>query len=215
MERQVTVHLQRGQTVGHGPVREGAARLRGHEGGGPQAVTAEVLGAAVEEVEAEAGVVVRVEVMAAHEVRRVGAVVHDRVDVVRVVAHVDLDQKPLGIEGHDRLLVAREAHVEADPVGADLLEERQVLVRDAELVEHARVAVEHDLEPQLVGTGVHLRVVAADVVAAVGHGQQAGEDTREPRVGGLLHVVEDGLARGLLGVDRDAKSFHAPSLCMS
>ena len=78
--------------------------------------------AGIEVVEPQAGVGMRVEVVTAHQVRGVGLVVHDGVDVVDVVAHVHFNGKPLGVEGHERFLVAREPHVEADTVRANLLE---------------------------------------------------------------------------------------------
>ena len=87
-------------------------------------MAAEVLGALGKVLEREAGVVVWIEVVTPHQVIRVGTIIHDGVHVVGVVAHVNLDEQPLRVERHERFLAATKAHIQANAVRADLLEER-------------------------------------------------------------------------------------------
>jgi hypothetical protein len=103
------------QAVVDRPRAEAMLCLRGHERRRAQVVLFEAACTLTEEVELQAQVAVRVEVVAAHKTVRIRLVAHDRVDVRDVVAHVDLNRQALGIEGHQRLLKPGETLVETMP----------------------------------------------------------------------------------------------------
>lgn len=206
------MHLERWQPVRHRPGAKGIGRLGGDERGRLQSIRLEAPRAGPEEVQTKAGIVMGIEVVASHKMRRIRLVVHDGVDVVDVIAHVYLNSKPLGVKGHERLLIARKPHVEADAVRTNLPEKGKVPVGNPKLVEDPGVAVENHLKTKLMRTRIYLREVAHDILAAVLHREQAAEDAGEARRRSPLQIVQQLFAIALLGINRDSKTLHASLL---
>lgn len=148
--RQAAVGFEGRQAVVDVP-RAHVADLAGNERGAVDVELAEPLGAGLEEVVRQRGADLRVEVVAAIQVRRVGLVTDDVVEVVHVIGHVQLNDQAIRVVGKQRFRGAVKALIEPNAVDVQIREELEVRVRDPQLVKNARGHIDDGLVAELLG----------------------------------------------------------------
>ena len=90
--------------------------------------------------------------MAGDEARAIGVVRERRGQDAVGAAGVELDHEAVGATRHVRHLAGLEGLIQTDAVGADLVEERKVVVGDAELGEDTGSHIEDDLHAVRMST---------------------------------------------------------------
>ena len=142
-------------------------------------------------------------------------IVHERGGQDAVgAARVELDHEAVGVAGHIRHLAGLERLVQADAVGADLVEEGEVVVGDAELGKDVGGDVEDDLHAVGVRACRELGGLVLDLLRVPFHGQQAREDAGKAVRRRALDVRAVLLNRRMLGIQRDSP-LHTPARSFS
>ena len=141
--------------------------------------------------------------MTGNEARTIGIMRERRGQDAIGAAGVELDHETVGVTGHVGDLAGLEGLVEADAVGADLVEEREVVIGDAEFGEDVGSDVEDDLHAVRVGAGGELGRLALDLIGIPLDRQQAGEDAAKAVCRGALDVCAILLNRRMLRIQGD------------
>ena len=207
----VTVHFQRGQTLGDGPGAKGLRVLGGNEGLQTQVVLDHGCRSLFKVLQRNAGVAVRIVVVAAQDHITVTAGSQHMTHMILSVAAVHADLDPLFVLGEEGFFHIVQAQIQTQDIHLQLGEERQIQRTveeagvDAHAFKHHGVHIGFDLKTQLLGLGQQ-GLVAVDGLLAVTCAQQSDEQQVKAQLCSLFHVSNVLLKGAALRVQGDAQS---------
>ena len=95
------MQFERRQPAGNRPVSKRIGRLACYKRRGTNATLHKALRARLKHINGQARIVVRIKIVAANKMLGIGHVIHNGVEVMHVVAHINFDEQPIRVKRHE------------------------------------------------------------------------------------------------------------------
>ena len=120
-----------------------------------KSILCKVTGALCKVFQCQTGISVWIEIMTSDQMIAVRLIIHDCINCMCVVGHVDFNHQSLRIVGHHGFFTSCKTYIQTDSIRIDFLEEGKITVADTKLVKYIRCHIQNDFKTKRMCVIIH------------------------------------------------------------